>query len=105
MNRVLALAFLGVMLAVVLGQAAWLQAHHSRPVTQIELHPSRLVAFMVEIRAHDPQAHDSLLLNLVRLRDHQPGVQQVLQEEVVVAEQLIERLTGQPVPGAAPKAP
>jgi hypothetical protein len=32
-------------------------------------------------------------------------VQQVLQEEVVVAEQLIERLTGQPVPGAAPKAP
>jgi hypothetical protein len=105
MNRLLALSVLGVMLAVVLGQAAWLSVRESRPVTQIELHPSRLVAFMAEIRAHDPQAHDSLLLNLMRLRDHQPGVQQVLQEEVVVADQLLQRLTGQAAQDSSPRAP
>lgn len=102
MSRRAAAWVLGVMLAVVLAQGAWLQGRAAPPVTQIELHPSRLVAFLAEIRHTDPETHDSLVLNLQRLRDHQATGQDVLPEEAIVAEQLLRRLQAQ---GALPAQP
>lgn len=101
MSRRLAFALLAVMLAVVIGQAVLLQRYSSRPVTQITLHDSRLVPFMQEIRAHNPATYDSLLLNLVRIRDARLQGQAVEDEEVLIAEQLIARLVGRPDADAA----
>jgi hypothetical protein len=105
MNRRLAVALVLVMLGVVAGQAWWLSGREARPVTQIELHPSRLVAFLQEIRADNPLTYDSVLLNLTRLRDPQPGAQAVQPEEQVVAEQLLLRLTGEAPAAAGRPAP
>ncbi len=92
MNRGLALALIGIMLAVVAGQAVQLQRLQPRPVTEIRLHESRLVTLLQEIRDADPDTHDSLLLNLQRLRDGAAQGQALQPEEVVVAEQLLARL-------------
>jgi hypothetical protein len=102
-TRRLALALVGVMLAMVIGQEIRLQGVQRQPVTQIRLHESRLVAFLQEIRDENPNTYDSTLLNLARLRDAQAQVQDVRAEEAVVAEQLIMRLTGQ-VPGSGAAA-
>ena len=92
MNRGLALALICIMLAVVAGQAVQLQRLQTRPVTEIRLHESRLVTLLQEIRDTDPDTHDSLLLNLQRLRDGAAQGQALQLEEVVVAEQLLARL-------------
>jgi hypothetical protein len=93
-SRYLAFAFVAVMLVTVAAQAVKLRAYERRPVTQISLHESRLVAFLLEIRGGNPLTYDSILLNLSRIRDASPQHQQYLLEERVVAEKLIGRLTG-----------
>ncbi len=92
MNRLFAVALVGVMLLVVIGQAVLLGRTQSQPVTQIPLHESRLVPFLQEIRGHNPATYDSTVLNLVRLRDGQAQGQNIAQEEAVVAEELLKRL-------------
>jgi hypothetical protein len=105
-SRRLALALIGVMLAMVIGQAVRLQGFPSQPVTEIQLHESRLVPFLQEIRHENPGTYDSILLNLARIRDGQAQVQDYQFEEAVVAEQLIARLTGQaPASSAAGARP
>jgi hypothetical protein len=96
MNRTLAWTLVLVMLAVVLGQEFKLAGLRAEPVTQITLHDSRLVAFLHEIQSHDPLAYDSTVLNLRRLQEAQAQGRDVQLEEVVVVEQLLKRLTGQP---------
>jgi hypothetical protein len=91
-SRHLIATFLGIMLVTVVGQAVRLREYERRPVSQIDLHESRLVPFLLEIRRESPLTYDSTLLNLSRIRDadrehqHQP-------EERVVAQTLIDRLT------------
>ena len=94
MSRYLAFAFVGVMLVTVAGQALKLREYEHRPVTQIRLYESRLVPFLMEIRSDSPLTYDSVLLNLSRIRDANPQLQQYRLEERVVAQALIERLTG-----------
>lgn len=111
MNRLFALALVGVMLLVVSGQAVQLRGTQSQPVTEIVLHESRLVPFLQEIRSDNPNSYDSILLNIQRLRDGQAQGQAIELEEAVIAEQLMARLTGQtPMSsitgaGALPKLP
>lgn len=95
MNRLFALALVGVMLLVVSGQAVQLRGTQSQPVTEIVLHESRLVPFLQEIRSDNPNSYDSILLNIQRLRDGQAQGQAIELEEAVIAEQLMARLTGQ----------
>jgi hypothetical protein len=108
-NRLFALALVGVMLLVVSGQAVQLRGPQSQPVTEIVLHESRLVPFLQEIRSDNPNSYDSILLNIQRLRDGQAQGQAIELEEVVIAEQLMARLTGQTpmssVTDARPKLP
>lgn len=94
MNRMLAWSLVAVMLVVVVGQAIHLQGPTIQPVTQIELHDSRLVPFLQEIRSTNPETYDSVLLNLTRIRDGQAQVQNYQLEEQIVAERLIARLAG-----------
>jgi ribonuclease D len=101
MKRSLAMALVGIMLAVVIGQTIQLSGVKSKPVTEVTLHESRLIAFLQEIRRDNPDTVDSILLNLARIRDAQAQGQDVQLEEVVVAEQLLARLTGQPASAAA----
>lgn len=93
MSRRLAWALVAVMLAVVLAQGWLLSRQQPVPVTRIELHDSRLVPFLLEIREHSPATFDSIVLNLSRIRDGQPQVQDHLLEETVIAEQLLARLS------------
>ncbi|MBL8327638.1 MAG: hypothetical protein JNJ71_02230 [Rubrivivax sp.] len=102
MNRALALALVGIMLAVVAGQAWLLRGLQPQAVNQIALHESRLVAFLQEIRPSQPDTYDSITLNLARLRDAPAQGLNVQFEETVIAEQLLARLAG---PAAAPAAP
>jgi hypothetical protein len=92
-NRHLLAAFVGVMLVTVTGQALKLRQYVHRPVTQVELHESRLVLFLQEIRGESPLTYDSILLNLSRIRDAQPEDRYRL-EERLVAKALIARLEG-----------
>lgn len=102
MSRSFALALIGIMLAVVLGQAVQLRGAKVQPVTDITLHESRLVTFLQEIRPSSPDTYDSILLNLTRLRDAQALGQEVQLEEAVVAQQLLARIEGRAAePGAA----
>jgi hypothetical protein len=101
-SRTLAFALIGVMLMVVIGQALQLRGFESTPVTEIRLHESRLVPFLEAIRAENPDTYDSILLNLSRIRDGQPQVQDYQLEETVIAEQLILRLTGQATASGGP---
>jgi hypothetical protein len=94
-NRLFALALVGVMLLVVSGQAVQLRSTQSQQVTEIVLHESRLVPFLEEIRSDNPNSYDSILLNIQRLRDGQSQGQAIELEEAVIAEQLMARLTGQ----------
>lgn len=94
MSRYLAFAFVGIMLFTVAGQVLKLRDYDRLPVTQINLHESRLVPFLLEIRGDNPIAYDSILLNLSRIRDANPQHQQYLLVERVVAEKLLGRLTG-----------
>jgi hypothetical protein len=94
MRRSFAAALLVIMLGVVLGQAVRLGGLQRQVVSEITLHPSRLVAFLHEIRRDSPDTYDSILLNLVRIRDGQALGQELQLEEVVVAEQLLARLAG-----------
>jgi hypothetical protein len=88
-----------VMALVVAGQAWWL--HRLKAVaaaqpspSRVELHESRLLPFLQEIRAANPYTHDSVVLNLTRLRDGPSRGQDVTLEESLVAEQLLLRLKG-----------
>jgi hypothetical protein len=99
MSRGLALALIGIMLVVVIGQGVLLRGTQPAAVTEISLHDSRLVGFLHEIRADDPDTYDSILLNLTHLRDGPSQGRPVLLEEAVVAEQLLARLVG---PAMAP---
>ena len=99
MKRSLALALIGIMLCVVIGQSVQLHRAKPLPVAEIQLHDSRLVTFLQEIRRDDPDAYDSTLLNLARIRDGQALGQELQLEEVVVAEQLLARLTGHAAAG------
>ena len=92
MNRYLAFAVVGVMLFVVAAQAVKLRQYSVQPVTEITLQQSRLIPFLAEIRGANPLTYDSTLLNLARIRDGQPQVQDYKLEERVVAEKLVERL-------------
>jgi hypothetical protein len=94
MNRTLAWTLVLVMLAVVVGQEIKLAGLRAEPVTQITLHESRLLAFLQEIRSHDPLAYDSTVLNLRRLKEAQGQGRDIQAEELVVVEQLLTRLTG-----------
>lgn len=93
MNRYLAFGVVGVMLLVVAAQAVKLRQYSVKPITEISLRQSRLIPFLAEIRAGNPLTYDSTLLNLARIRDGQPQVQDYKLEERVVAEKLIARLT------------
>jgi hypothetical protein len=103
-NRALAWSLVVVMLLVVAGQAMQLQRASDRPVNQIELHDSRLVPFLQEIRSSNPDTYDSLLLNITRIRDGQAQVQNYQLEEQIVAERLIARLTGSTAPAQSQPA-
>ena len=92
MSRYLAYAFIVIMLCTVVGQAFKLQQYQHNPVTQITLHESRLLPFLSEIRADNPLTYDSILLNISRIRDSQPQLQDYLPEERVVAEKLLQYL-------------
>jgi hypothetical protein len=101
-KRVYAVALVAIMLMVVVGQAWLLRGQVPVPVEQVQLHESRLLAFMQEIRQSNPVVYDSLHLNLRRLRDAQAQGADVQVEEALVAEQLLARLTGQPSPSKVP---
>lgn len=92
MNRFLAFGVVGVMLLVVAAQAVKLRQYSAKPVNEITLQQSRLIPFLAEIRAGNPLTYDSTLLNLARIGDGQPQVQDYKLEERVVAEKLIGRL-------------
>ncbi len=92
MSRYLAYAFIGIMLFTVVGQAFKLRQYQHNPVTRIALHESRLLAFLLEIRGANPLTYDSIILNISRIRDAQPQLQDYRLEERVVAEKLLERL-------------
>lgn len=103
-HRPLFLALLLVMALVVAGQAWWLSRLKAAAATQaaissVELHESRLLPFLREIRDANPYTHDSVVLNLTRLRDGPSRGQDVTLEESLVAEQLLLQLgaTGAPV--------
>jgi hypothetical protein len=81
------------MLVTVVGQEVRLRAYVRRPVTQVDLHESRLVPFLQEIRRDSPLTYDSILLNLSRIRDASPP-DRYRPEERRVAQVLIARLTG-----------
>jgi len=91
-NRFLAFGVVGVMLLVVAAQAVKLRQYSAKPVNEITLQQSRLIPFLAEIRAGNPLTYDSTLLNLARIGDGQPQVQDYKLEERVVAEKLIGRL-------------
>jgi hypothetical protein len=103
------MALVGVMLMVVVGQAVQLRGYESQPVTEIQLHESRLVPFLQEIRSENPATYDSIVLNVARLRDGPAQGQDIQPEEAVIAEQLMARLSGPVVDAGAagplPKAP
>ena len=113
MNRKLAWVLLAVMLLVVAGQAFQLSRYNSQAVKQIQLHESRLLPFLLEIRAANPNTYDSTVLNLERIRDAhaqsqmqaRAPVQDIQLEEAVVVEQLLARLAGQASPGITAGSP
>ena len=95
MSRYLAYAFVAIMLFTVAGQAVKLQHYQPKPPTkiaQIALHESRLLAFLSEIRRDNRLTYDSIVLNISRIRDSQPQLQDYRLEERVVAEKLLARL-------------
>lgn len=95
MSRYLAYAFVAIMLFTVVGQAVKLQHYQPKPPTQISpiaLHDSRLLTFLSEIRRDNRLTYDSIVLNISRIRDSQPQLQDYRLEERVVAEKLLERL-------------
>ncbi len=94
MSRGLVVALLVVMLATVAGQAVKLRGIERAPITRVDLHESRLVAFLNEIRRDSPLTYDSTLLNLARVRDASPP-ERHRPEERLVAETLLARLTGE----------
>ena len=93
MSRTLVRTFVCIMILTVAGQAVQLRRVDHRPVTQVELHGSRLVPFLQETRRESPLSYDSALLNLTRIRDDE-SERRYRPEERVVAEALIARLTG-----------
>ncbi len=113
MNRKHAWVLLAVMLLVVAGQAVQLSRYEVKPVKQIQLHESRLLPFLREIRQHNPNSYDSTVLNLERIRDThaqsqmqaRAPVQDIQLEEAVVVEQLLARLAGQASPGMTTGSP
>lgn len=94
MSRSLVAAFVGIMLFTVLGQAVELRGARSRSVTRVELHESRLVPFLQEIRRDAPLTYDSIVLNLHRILDERSR-ERYRPEERVVAQALLARLTGE----------
>jgi hypothetical protein len=96
MSRPLAYLFIAVLVFTAVGQEVKLRSYDHANVTEITLHESRLIPFLYEIQNAQPVVYESILLNLSRIQ-HPRGHQL---EEVVVAEQLIRRLTG-----AAPSRP
>jgi hypothetical protein len=92
MSRYLAYAFIAIMLFTVVGQAFKLQQIQPSPVTGITLHESRLLLFLSEIHGENRLTYDSIILNISRIRDSQPQLQDYRLEERVVAEKLLERL-------------
>lgn len=98
MNRLFAVALVGIMLLVVIGQAVWLGQHQSQPVVEIRLHESRLLTFLNDIQQDNPATYDSTVLNLARIRDGQTQAQNIQLEETAVAEQLLARLAEQKLP-------
>ncbi len=95
MSRYLAYAFVAIMLFTVVGQAIKLQHYQPKPSTQIAqiaLYDSRLLAFLSEIRRDNRLTYDSVVLNISRIRDSPPQLQDYRLEERVVAEKLLARL-------------
>lgn len=97
MNRWLAYLFVAIMALTVVGQGFKLLTYDREPVREVVLHDSRLLPFMYEIQASDPQVYENTLLNLSRIRHARRGADRYAFEEIVVAETLMQRLTGAPV--------
>ena len=93
MSRALVRTFVGLLLLTIAGQGVLLRSVDHPAVTRVELHESRLVLFLQEIRRESPLVYDSALLNLTRIRDDD-SEQRFRPEERVVAGALIARLTG-----------
>lgn len=92
MSRYLAYAFVAIMLFTVAAQAFKLRQYEPKPVEKVVLHESRLLPFLTEIRAGNRLTYDSTILNISRIRDSQPQLQDYRLEERVVAEKLLEQL-------------
>ena len=75
MSRYLAYAFIAIMLFTVTAQAFKLRQYQPNAVPQIALHESRLLPFLAEIRADNQATYDSIVLNISRIRDSQPQLQ------------------------------
>ncbi len=96
MNRFLAYFFVGLMLLTVVGQAFKLQSYSAQPITEVKLYESRLLAFLIEIQSTQPHIYDSILLNLSRIQPATRGPERYRQEEITVAQTLLQRLTANP---------
>ena len=95
MNRVLAYIFVLAMLITVMGQSIKLQSYDAKPVTEIRLHKSRLLPFLADIQTSHPHVYDSIVFNLSRIRPAKRGPERYRFEEILVAEKLLNQLTGQ----------
>ncbi len=92
MNRSLAYITTGLMLTIAVCQGVHLRTYHAEPVTEIALHESRLIPFLHEIQHSDPHVFESILFNLSRIQPAKRGQERYLFEEIVIAEQLQQRL-------------
>lgn len=97
MNRYLAYLFVGMMLITVVGQGFKLMTYDREPVREVVLHESRLLPFLYEIQASDPQVFANTLLNLSRIQQARRGADRYQFEEIIVAQTLMQRPTDTPV--------
>lgn len=97
MNRSLAYLFVGIMVITVVGQGFKLMTYDREPVHDVVLHESRLLPFLYEIQASDPQVYENTLLSLSRIRPARRGPDLYAFEEIVVVETLMQHLIHEPV--------
>lgn len=93
MNRTFAYLFVVAMLFTVIGQGIQLRSMAPQPITEIELHPSRLLPFLTTIQTSHPHIYDSIIFNLRRIQPAQQGHEGYKFEEILVAGKLLSQLT------------